>query len=450
METNTTEEKRSFWSPSVRSPHARRGDRAVRRRALSAFVIVTLVGLILLQKFAVEVNLNGLGIPLAAGAVQATLPVFYLGLIAAGPFIGLKLDIRRVALFSVFMIAVTLSLALNKNIYSPSSVLLLVACYLPFLVYVEISAERFRKLIDYYVWAMVGVGVIVIFQHIVQLTSSHLAWPNLNLLAPQELLLPGFNYLQPITEGSRIMKPNAVFFLEVSTVSQFLALALVIETIFFVKIWRMVFLAGVLLACFAGTGLFMLAMSAPVVLLRVSPKTILAALIVFASTYVVAERIHWYQTVQGRFNEYEQQGSSADLRFVAPGAALVEALSDQDMILSGIGPGNSDKTTGYVTWASTKVVTEYGLIPGALFMLFIGYCLFAHTHSNRLSFAVLVLYNFMAGGIIIPIYPVILLLCCVMFRPPAGAKPPTWRRNGYEEIWSSLKRLGRRSPSSAA
>jgi hypothetical protein len=426
--TDTSAQVKSFWTRQDRPSTPKSA--STRRAAIVAFFILQLVGVILLQKFAVNLDLTPFRIPLSTGLVQVTLPIFYLGLFALLPFVRVRVDIIRLLLFSVVLLTVTLSIVLQRNTFSASSVLLFVVCYLPFIVVVPISERTYKELLGIFLNAMIVCGVVMLLQHATQLIWSWRVWPNLNLLIPENILFPNFNYNQAIIYGSKLMKPQAIVFLEVSTLSQFTAVALAIELTYFQRIWRIIFYACVLLACFAGTGLFLLVLCAPVLVLRLSPRTILMVLAVFAATYFVADRIHWYQQVQGRFTEYKQQGSSADYRFVAPFHDLVEAFNSPRSMVTGIGPGNTAKTTGYVTWASTKMVVEYGLLTAISFFVFFCYVIFKNAPSQRLSFVMLMLFNFLAGGVIIPMYPVLIFLLSGLFMIDGQGKNGKRKRKG--------------------
>lgn len=364
------------------------------------------------------------------GAAQVALPIFYFGILILFAFARPKIDFVRLGLFSVFLGLVAISLILQKSFYSSASVLLMVACYSPFIFVVDVSASAYRKMLKIYLNVMIFMGGVVLLQQVAQTIWTWRVWPNLDTLVSPKYLLPGFNYIQPVIYGSRMIKPHGVFFLEVSTVSQFLAVALAIEMIYFRRVIRMVFYVTALLATFAGTGPLLLLLSAPVLLAKLSPRSVFIAVIIFIAGYFVAERIHWYQQVQGRLTEYRMQGTSAHLRFVDPLIALGDSARRPERLLSGIGPGNTAKEDGTVSWAATKVAVEYGMIPLLGFSAFIGYVLFRGAPSQRMAFVLLVFFNFMGGGIVIPIYPIMIFILGGLFRIEATS---TRRSSGAVE-----------------
>jgi hypothetical protein len=430
---------RSRWLGLASSRRVREGlSNALKRHGLVAFFTMQIIGLTFLQKFALQIDITVFGTYISVGALQVALPIFYFGILILFAFAKPKIDITRLTLFSIFLGIVVVSLALQKSIYSQASVLLMVLCYTPFIFVVDVSGSTYRRMLQVYLNVMLVMGGIVIAQQISQLIWSWLVWPNLNTLISPQFLLPGFNYIQPIIWGSRLMKPHGIFFLEVSTVSQFIAVAFAIEIIYFRRIWRLVFYTLVLLATFAGTGPLLLVLCAPVLLVKLSPRTILMVIVLFAVGCFAADRISWYQQVQGRFTEYEKQGTSAHARFVDPLTSLAETIGKPDRFLTGIGAGNTAKDDGTVSWATTKVAVEYGVLSLIGFSAFIGYVLFKDAPSQRMAFMLVVFFNFMGGGIVIPIYPVMIFIMGGLFRIEKAASDKGREHRGRD---SSTRRI---------
>ena len=217
------------------------------------------------------------------------------------------------------------------------------------------------------------------------------------------------------------MKPNAIFFLEVSYLSQWTALALSLELVYFQRRWRMLFYAIVLLTSFAGTGILLLVISAPVLLSRLSWKSVLVVGLIFAICVGIAIRINWYQSVEQRFTEYQREGASANHRFIEPFVELRDVLASPKFIVSGIGPGNGPKGHNEFWWVSTKMAYEYGVLSALSFIVFLGYCLFDRPPSKRIAFVMFCFLNFMVG-FLIPVYPVLMLVSGTLFR--LGGEPP--------------------------
>lgn len=392
-----------------------------RRISLLIFFIIQVLAITLLQKFAIVIDLSKVGINLTLGSVEIALPIFYLSIIILPFFVGLKLDINRLGLFSLFTASVIISLALQRRSYSLNSVLLVFAVYIPFLFYVEIGESTYRKLVQIFLNVMLLMGMIALIQQVVQIVWSYQVWPNLDHLVGDDFLFHGFNYIQPITSSGRLMKPNAIFFLEVSVLSQWTAVALAIELVFFARIWRMAFYAFVLLACFAGTGLLLLAICAPVLIGRMKPRTMGAIFIVVLIGLTIAVKIHWYEQVSRRFDEYQKSGASANHRFVEPIGVMLDEIQRPGFVFVGEGPGTISKENGNVWWVVAKIAYEYGVFPMLTFAVFLVYVIASGAPSQRMSFVYIMLMNFM-GGFIIPIWPILIFILGGFFRFPEGGR----------------------------
>nr|QQZ51583.1 hypothetical protein JKL49_11685 [Phenylobacterium glaciei] len=215
------------------------------------------------------------------------------------------------------------------------------------------------------------------------------------------------------------MKPNGIFFLEVSYVSQFLAVAFALELVYFQRLWRLIFYAVILVSTFAGTGLLLLAVCAPILLGKINARTLGGVLIVIAISALLAVQINWYQQVEHRFGEYRNTGASANHRFIEPYEVLVEVVKRPYSAYTGSGPGSGAKDGQAFWWVSTKLAYEYGFLTMISFLAFFGYVLFANAPSRRIAFVLFILFNFM-GGFIIPVYPLFIFLLGGMFRVRSG------------------------------
>jgi hypothetical protein len=233
--------------------------------------------------------------------------------------------------------------------------------------------------------------------------------------------MQNFNYIQPLKYGSRFMKPNAIFFVEVSVLSQWLAVALALELVFFARIWRMAFYASVLMACFAGTGLLLIAIAGPVLLGRVNARLMGLIFLAVLVALVVAVKIHWYDIVSHRFLEYQKVGASANQRFVAPVDVMFAEFDKPGFFFTGEGPGAISKTEGNTWWVVAKLAYEYGVLPTFAFCSFLLYVLFAGAPSKRMAFTYAILMNFM-GGFIIPIWPLLIFVLGGLFRIKASER----------------------------
>jgi len=380
--------------------------------------LILLFGLVVLQKF---------GIPIAGQeVVQFCLPAAYIA-IALIVILTQKvgIDPYRSLLFLIFS---TLALApniLSGKIYSSLSLIYVIAIYFPFVFRFFIPSSVYKRIMNIYVLAALFIVALVIIEHLIQLPFSYAAWPDLEKIGPNEFLVPGYNYVQPIQFGSRLMKPNGIFFLEASFVSQYIALGLIVELVFFGRMWRMVILTAGLLLTFAGTGLLLVIACAPFLVLRMSPRVILVALIVMIFVGFSAVEFGWYTQVSHRINEYQSANSSAHERFVDPATALLEFLQRPDALYSGLGAGQIDIGHGEAWWPLTKVTVEYGVVTAVAFYVFLIYSLFGDGGHLRMGLALFLFYNFLSGSFAVPVNALTCVFFCTLFRvanPPQALK----------------------------
>ena len=72
---------------------------------------------------------------------------------------------------------------------------------------------------------------------------------------PENVTVSGYNSLIPLYWDSPVYKSNGVFFLEPSFLSQYMAVAIILELLFFSNWKRVVLYAAAMFASFSGTGM---------------------------------------------------------------------------------------------------------------------------------------------------------------------------------------------------
>ena len=355
-------------------------------KVLLGLFAIGIIGNVILQKFAWPLK--------GGGFAPLVLPLF-VGAIAVAPvLVRPKFDPMRVGGFFLAFVVASFSTFFLAPRYSASSLMLFAALYAPFIIHYETSAANYRRCMNLFISIMLGFVGVTLAQHLIQLAGSFRDWPNLNLLIPAPWLVPDYNYIQPIIYGSRYMKPNGVAFLEVSLLSQYIALALAFELVLFRRPVRMIVLAAGLLMTLAGTGALLLALTLPVLLGRMRIRTAVPVLAVLVLVCVVAFRLGWFDIVSSRMDEYKHNGSSANLRFILPFERMLEFLHDPRGLIAGIGAGQIEKGRGFIWWPFTKVAIEYGLVTAILFYGFVIYTLFRRAPDRAIAFVLLVWYSF--------------------------------------------------------
>ncbi len=384
------------------------------QRTLYHMFVVLALGITLFQKIGYAPN--------TSFVVPVILPLF-IAVLGYGILFGAPL-LRpgRLLLYLAVLIGFSLSSVALAPKYSPESILLFAALYLPFVVAFRTTRETFLACMNFFSSMMLVFAAVVWLQHAMQFTIGWRYWPDLDKLVPSEFLIPQFNYIQPIRYGLDLMKPSGIVFLEVSTLSQFLTLALVIELLFFERLRRAMFLGATLFATFAGTGLLLMLAALPIVFIRMRTRTFIMVLGTVIVAVVVAWQLSWFELVMNRVDEFQKVGSSANSRFIEPLYRMARALGAESGVYSGIGAGQIESGGNTFWWPITKAAVEYGLIQALLFYGFFLYCLLDRTPSRRFAFVIVLWYSF-EGNLLTAYNPLACVMLMTMFVTVAARRP---------------------------
>jgi hypothetical protein len=298
--------------------------------------------------------------------------------------------------------------------YSVMSLLLLIIISAFYTFRVHLDWEHYLKWLANFQLIAVGAAALLFFNWATQFIGLGLV--DLNSMIPRKLLYLHYNYIQPIHWGSLWMKPNAVFFLETSHISQFIAMAIVIELTCFFRVRYLAFFGAALLASFGGTGMLTLALSVPFLLGRVPRGLILAGVLALPIAYVGASSIGLTSNIESRVGEFGSRGTSGEMRFSRPAEAVVDAMfGDETDLFIGKGAGSMPKGQSAkganFAWAPyAKVFVEYGLVAFIFWALLILTAMFGHGVPFAISWVVFLQYQFMNGSLNVPLHTIYAML----------------------------------------
>lgn len=398
-----------------------------RTAALIAFASINLFAMVFLQKF---------GLPAGASSVQLVLPIYYASLCLMA--VGLRIEIEpvRLIIFGLLCAAMMVSQMLSGVAFDLPAMAIVLMLYGPYVLCMETDEATYRRILMIFQRFMYVIVLLVFAQHAVQFTVGISFWPSLQDL-PSSLLFPGYNYMQPFEWGSPYIKPNAIVFLETSFISQFLAIALVIEIAIFRRIWALAFFAAGIVASMAGTGLFILAMTAPFLLFKLSPKLLLAGVLVLGVVAAGAASLGWNDMVVGRINEFTMPGTSGYNRYIRPMERVASLAQNPAHVIAGNGAGKVPfGQGGNDTLPLTKMFDEYGLIATVFLLALVLWSLLAGAPSKRIALVLFFYYNLGGGGLSVPVYALLPILLAANLRispseatarveqAPATAPPP--------------------------
>ncbi len=356
------------------------------------------------------VFLQRLIVPLGANAgVSILLPLAAASLGMLILYGSATIDPRRLVTCLLFVSAAAFANLFSGAEFSFGSVSLLIAIYMLLTIRIWITSQEYTHILRFFVGCTLILAGVTLVQ--IGLQAIGLPMPILEWAVPDLLIVDNFNYLQEISWRSGLYKPNGIFMLESSFLSQFLGLGLVVEYWKFGRPLRMGLLGVALALTFSGTGLLLAVIVLILMVLArgVDRKTLilliaagLVGLALLASGYLSA--------TLSRVEEFSREDSSAYLRFIAPVSRIMEFLREPDLtrVFLGFGAGAIDREIGFAWNPPVKVLIEYGLIAWGLYWLFLASMARA-VPSSMIATALALEYLLLGGGALLQ--PPIVFLC---------------------------------------
>jgi hypothetical protein len=357
--------------------HSAHGDRD-RPPAGTHTLAALLVAVILLQR---------VGLPIGGMPLPIVVPV---GL-AVAAWLVVRGALRPERLRTVLFVAAVGAISLaswgatwwTPNVRSTALLLVLVVCS-PWVLHAGAGARNVvgaRVVGVVFVRLMTVLAGVGVAQMAAQVAGLWRYRDVLLTVIPESLSMGDYNTSQPIAWDSAIYKSQAFVFLEASIFSQMTALAIVVALLLRQPWWQLLILGLGLLTALSGTGLILLA--AGLVLVAVRARSVLRPgyLLVAAAAVAVALVSPAGDILASRTAEASDPTSSLGLRFVLPYEQVAAGMAEEPMRwLVGAGPGTSERVLesdrdaaglAVVYTVPTKLIFEYGLLAGCLFLLFL-------------------------------------------------------------------------------
>ncbi len=384
-------------------------------RAIVKFASLQFFCLIYLQKFALFSPAFALSVPMLImfASIGWQLVARHLTIVA-----------ERMAIFLIFCGFCLLSEAVNQG--SATSVGQVIMLYVCMTACAKLSPETYRQILNRFIMFMILPSLIVFVQYFYQ-KATGLGDPlNLELYFPKSILMAGFYYNAHYPWNSTFSRPNGFFFLEPSFVSAFLASAAILEIAYFRRRWC----AGLLLAAtffsMGATGISMLVIATPFLLLREKRQVIIVTIILIVVALLAAYMLDIPLPVVSRLNEFEDPKSSGSDRMTSSATEFLTWLADPASSWFGSGAGTSP--AGQV-WPLLKLLREYG--PFAMFSFFALYFRGLVKHVNlAMKVALSLVYHCTGGYLLSPILVELVIMFCFLLSPTdeVGPAPPAIRK----------------------
>jgi len=387
-------------------------------RAVRRWLIIALFASIFLQRFA---------LPLGADAVAFNLLVTVLALVVLICRGALLLDPVRTVLFFALATVVSLSAAVNAGRASMPSLLLFLIMYAPFMFSLQKTEGVLESCVRAFQAMVLVLAVFGILQFVAQFVIGTSIPFTFKGILPDWMLLPKFNTANPLTWDSPYFKSNGFFLVEPSTFSQYLAIAVVLELLFFGVTWRLLVFGLALPTSYSGTGLILLLFLLPWLMLHLRAYGAIVGVLAFAVLAVFTGSLWNADALFSRISEFGSEGSSANARFIAAtwliGSFLMDSARD---VFFGLGPGAYAKYAEIVPYEAhdpvwAKMLFEYGVLGSMVFWPFFLISIFRGSPSRWISWGILIGFFTFGGMLLDPRYQVLMLIFCVLPKRLASA-----------------------------
>lgn len=374
------------------------------------------------------VFLQRIVVPLGAEqAVSCLLPIAWLSM-AYLAWTGLAVvDGGALLGCAAFLAAALLSQLLGGASFSITSLGLLMAIYLLCPVRIALSRPDYDRVLRFFQSCMALVALTALGQLALQLLG--LGMPLMEHVVPERLIVRSFVYLQEVRWGSGVYKPNGVVMLEASFLSQFLALALIVEYWLFRRPAMLLLFSAALMLTFSGTGMSLAVLTlAYIVWKRGADRNAVILGSVAACMVAGLLATGMFEAISGRLGEFSDRDASASLRFVAPIERVHDTLKagNLDAVLWGAGAGFIDKEIGFAWNPPVKIWVEYGAVTFIAYWVFLA-TLVRSAPSATMTVALALEYLLFGGGALLQ--PPVVFACLFLgisytvARPRGGQRP---------------------------
>jgi hypothetical protein len=368
-------------------------------------------------------------IPLGRFQIPICVPLAYVATYLLC-FSGLaRIHSGRLMLYALAIVCMIVTLFVSGDVFSPYSFFDLVVIYFVYLFTTDVPREEYLSYLEIYQKFMMVLALVALAQLAGQFLFPGNAYTIFGAV-PDQFLLGGYNTRPTLFYGSDFHKSNAEFFLEPSFLSQYMALAVIIELLYFDRWWRIALFGGAIFSSYAGTGMVLLAVFAMLSAVRGRRYTLFALLPVLVFCYLLVQDNPYVTAITGRLTEFQDEHSSAFERFIGPVHALDQLVwPNFSTFMFGRGPGIVEKLGLTLLYPSTfpavpKLLVEYGMLGTVPFLAFVLYCFVVGTRSLLISAALLMMYFVLSASLLQPQTNFLFfVLVMLMPRQEASAHP---------------------------
>lgn len=386
--------------------------------------------LVLCTPLACASLLSKFGLPgYASLGIGIALPVMMLAFALGMLNDCVRLEPRRLGFFCITLSALVLPQLLRAGTFSLTSLLMLAAVHVPYVLVVIRGHDLALRALKFFLHLATLIACCAIAQYFLQGVIDRTVLYPIDNFVPTEFIVQGFNAQGTINYNSTLVRANGVFMLEPSFLTQFLAVAIVAESVTSRTLWRLGLYALGILVAHAGTGILILLICMPlVVIVHRRWDLLLLGAIGVAGILAFGEMLH-LDMITSRANEFDDPNSSGFARFVGGFYMFQQMLwPDLSRALFGYGAGSFMEYTHLFNnevadMPLTKMMFEFGLVGALVYFTFVASCLFSSPLPRLLSLAIAL--TFLLNGMYVPFsHGLALGLLVLASRPPGQMTAP--------------------------
>ena len=350
------------------------------------------IGVTLISKFALTLG----GTEILIG-VPVILAATVLGILSG----RLTPDPRRLGLYLLMVSVLVAEQAFTAGNFSFTSLLLIVLLHLAYAFKLEGVGDDSEPFLQRFLNFSLIICVLGIAQYAGQFViGARLAFP-IEHFTPAAFITHRYNYLNAMAYGSTTYKANGLFMLEPSYYSQLLGIAMLLELAGPQRLWRIALYSLGFVVAFSGTGLVMMAMTFPTLLIVYKRYSLLVAGILGGALIIAFGESLGLSLFLERAQEFDSTESSGYMRYVGPAKLIGQYLSSEPKRwLFGLGAGMMMRTTPWPMYNASetgwaKLILEFGVVGATTYFIFLYTCVFRARQPSvlRMALAAMTLLN---------------------------------------------------------
>ncbi len=317
-----------------------------------------------------------------------------------------RIEPRRLGFYCITLSVLILPQLLQAGTFSLDSLMMLALLHIPYVLVVVRGDELVPKALTFFFYVARLLACLAIAQYFLQgFIDNAFLYPIDNLI-PQQFVVQGFNAQGTISYASTQVRATGMFMLEPSFLAQFLAVAIIAESVTNRRLWPLgLYTVGIIMA-HAGTGILILLVCMPFVVFIHRRWDLLALGIGALVLVVVFGEILGLDFISNRAGEFDDPNSSGFARFVGGFYMFEDMLwPNLSRALFGYGAGAFMNyvhlfTIEVADMPVTKMIFEFGLVGAFTYFAFIASSLFASPLPRMLSVAIAL--TFLLNGMYVP------------------------------------------------